>query len=163
MTRRRFVYSIYINAPAEKIFHALTDGPTTREYWFHENVSDWKIGSKWSHRRLDGSADDVVGTVLENDPPHRLVTIWAAPAAPDDPAQQSRVTFEIEPVGGVCRLTVTHDELPPDQLDDAASGWSSVLSSLKSLLETGKSLGDLWSGRHDQALRIFAAPHFTRP
>jgi uncharacterized protein YndB with AHSA1/START domain len=148
MPKQRFVYAIYINASPEKIFHALTDGPTTREYWLHENVSDWTVGSEWSHRRLDGSADDVVGKVVESDPPRRLVTTWAPPTAPDDPEQTSRVTFEIETVAGASRLVVTHDDLPADQLEDAASGWSSVLSSLKSLLETGRSLGDLWSGRH---------------
>src|SRR5258705_4688805 len=108
MPKQRFVYAIYIKASPEKIFHALTDGPTSGEYWFHENISDWKVGSKWVHRRLDGSADDVVVKVVESDPPRRLVTTWAPPSAPDDPNQTSRVTFEIETVAGVSRLVVTH-------------------------------------------------------
>jgi uncharacterized protein YndB with AHSA1/START domain len=148
MPKQRFVYAIYIKASPEKVFHALTDGPTTREYWFHENVSDWKPGSSWEHRRLDGSAADVVGNVVECDPPLRLVTTWAAPADRDDATKHSRVTFELKSVADTTRLVVTHDDLEPQMLDDASEGWSSVLSSLKSLLETGRSLGDLWAGRH---------------
>ena len=148
MAKERFVYAIYIAASPEKIFHALTDRKTSGQYWFHENVSDWKVGSMWEHRRLDGSASDVVGRVVESDPPRRLVTTWSPPGKLDDPAETSRVTFEIETVGAASRLTVTHDDLPPEQLADAAAGWSSVLSSLKSLLETGRSLGDLGGGRH---------------
>ena len=59
------------------------------------------------------------------------------------------MTFEIEPKGDVVRLVVTHDDLEPETLADVANGWASVLSSLKSLLETGQSLGDLWDGRHN--------------
>jgi uncharacterized protein YndB with AHSA1/START domain len=149
MTKQRFVYAIYIKATPEAVFHALTDGPTSREYWFHENISDWKPGSDWEHRRLDGSRADVVGKVVESDPPRRLVTTWAAPADRDNPDKYSRVTFDIEPKGDVVRLVVTHDDLEPEMVEPVSGGWSSVLSSLKSLLETGQSLGDLWDGRHN--------------
>jgi uncharacterized protein YndB with AHSA1/START domain len=149
MTKQRFVYAIFIRATPEAVFHALTDGPTSREYWFHENISDWKPGSDWEHRRLDGSRADVVGKVVECDPPRRLVTSWAAPADRDDVTKHSRVTFEIEPKGEVVRLVVTHDDLAPEMVEPVTGGWTSVLSSLKSLLETGRSLGDLWDGRHN--------------
>jgi uncharacterized protein YndB with AHSA1/START domain len=145
MSKQRFVYAISINAAPEKVFHALTDESTTREYWLHENISDWKPGSAWEHRRLDGSSVDVMGKVVECDPPRRLVITWVSPADRDDPAKYSRVTFQTEPVAGVTRLLVTHDDLPPEIYEDAAAGWSSVLSSLKSVLETGTSLGDLWT------------------
>ncbi len=148
MPKQKFVYAIFIRAAPEKVFHALTDGPTSRRYWFHENVSDWKPGSTWEHRRLDGSTVDVVGKVVEADPPRRLVTTWSRPADLDDPAKASRVTFQLEPVAGVTRLVVIHEDLEPRMVEDVSGGWSSVLSSLKSLLETGESLGDLWGGRH---------------
>jgi uncharacterized protein YndB with AHSA1/START domain len=80
---------------------------------------------------------DCVGRVLESSPPNRLVTTWAGPD--DEPhVEPSRVTFLIEPFGQIVRLTVTHENLP-DEADRnlAASGWSAVLSNLKSLLETG--------------------------
>jgi len=90
--------------------------------------------------RTDGSGiADVVGTVLETDPPHRLVLTFAAPDTDtpehDDP---SRVTFTIEPHGGIVRLTVAHEHLAGREEYDAISqGWPAVLANLKSLLETG--------------------------
>ncbi len=77
----------------------------------------------------------MVGEVLEAAPPHRLVTTWADAGSPE---AKTRVTFAIEPFGTIVRLTVTHEDLPDDeQAELAASGWSAVLSNLKSLLETG--------------------------
>jgi len=46
-------------------------------------------------------------------------------------------------VGDVTRLTLTHEDLAPGDLDDANTGWAKVLSSLKSFLETGRPLGAL--------------------
>jgi uncharacterized protein YndB with AHSA1/START domain/DNA-binding transcriptional ArsR family regulator len=136
-----FVYVIYIESTAEKVWHALTDADLTAEYWGHSNVSDWQVGSTWEHQRTDGTRTaDVVGTVVESAAPTRLVTTWAAPGA--EPADgPSRVTFDIQPHGEIVRLTVTHENLADEAERDAASaGWSAVLSNLKSLLETGSPL-----------------------
>jgi uncharacterized protein YndB with AHSA1/START domain len=77
--------------------------------------------------------------VLENTPPTRLVLSWAEPG---NPADQSRVTFELEPLEDMVSLRVTHAELNPDsQMPARVSwGWPRVLSSLKSFLETGQGL-----------------------
>ena len=50
------------------------------------------------------------------------------------------VTFDIEPVGEVVRLTVTQLNAPIDEkyLEGGRQGWPVILSGLKSLLETGK-------------------------
>jgi uncharacterized protein YndB with AHSA1/START domain/DNA-binding transcriptional ArsR family regulator len=130
-----FVYVTYIESTPERVWHALTDADVTAEYWGHRNVSDWQVGSAWSHRRTDGSEiDDVVGEVVEADPPRRLVTTWADPA---DPSVTSTVTFRIEAYGEIVRLTVTHTDLADAERGQAAAGWPAVLSNLKSLLETG--------------------------
>jgi uncharacterized protein YndB with AHSA1/START domain len=136
--RPAFVYVTYIESTPEKVWHALTDPDLTAEYWGHRNVSDWRVGSRWEHRRIDGSdVADVVGTVVESVPPKRLVSTWAGPDD-DRPVGPSRVTFDIEPYGEIVRLTVTHDNLTSDaEREGVASGWSAVLSNLKSLLETG--------------------------
>jgi uncharacterized protein YndB with AHSA1/START domain/DNA-binding transcriptional ArsR family regulator len=135
--RPDFVYTTYIQATPEAVWHALTDADVTAAYWGHANVSDWREGSRWEHRRIDGSGvADVVGTVVESDPPHRLVTTWADPEAPD--AEASTVTFEIEPGDDIVRLTVVHENL--DDFEGAAAGWAAVLANLKSLLETGRPL-----------------------
>ena len=53
-----------------------------------------------------------------------------------------RVTYDIEPIGMVCKLTVTHDQFPEGgpTLETVKEGWPEILSSLKSLLETGQAL-----------------------
>jgi uncharacterized protein YndB with AHSA1/START domain len=84
--------------------------------------------------------------VIESAPPRRLVLTWADPADEADVTRHSRVTFEIEPVRDVVRLTVTHDHLEPgsETHRKIMEGWPKVLSSLKSLLETGRPLPKLW-------------------
>jgi uncharacterized protein YndB with AHSA1/START domain/DNA-binding transcriptional ArsR family regulator len=133
-----YVYVTYIHGSAERVWHALTDADLTAEYWGHSNVSDWKPGSSWEHRRSDGSGiADVVGTVLEAVPPERLVLTFGDPNE-QRAAGPATVTFTIEPYEEIVRLTVTHENLA-DQADyDAvAAGWPAVFANLKSLLETG--------------------------
>ena len=147
MNKPQFVYVTYISTSPEKLWNALLDPKVTAKYWQHENVSDWKPGSKWEHRRSDKTgALDLVGKVVESSPPRRLVLTWAYPADAAREEKHSRVTFEIEPVGDVVRLTVTHDHLEDGSkmLKGITDGWPKVLSSLKSLLESGRPLPSLW-------------------
>ncbi len=149
MAKSSFVYVIYIAAKPEIVWKALLDGEFTRQYWGHENVSDWKPGSGWEHRRGDAKGPVVLlGEVLEARAPRRLVITWADPRDKASKERHSRVTFEIETVADMVRLTVTHDELPADSdmHDKISQGWPRVLSSLKSLLETGRPL-QTWAGR----------------
>jgi uncharacterized protein YndB with AHSA1/START domain len=139
----RPVYVTYIATTPDRLWDALTDPDLTAQYWGHRNVSGWRTGDRWEHQRPDGGAADLVGTILEVDPPRRLAHTWAWPVDADEPAHHSRVTFDIEPVGDVVRLTVTHEDLPPDQSEGTDRGWAKVLSSLKSLLETGRPLAAL--------------------
>ena len=143
MSKAKFVYVVYIAAAAERVWNALLEGEMTRQYWAHENVSDWKPGSKWEHRRFDQARTvDLVGEVVECVPPRRLVLTWAEPRDAADKAKHTRVTFELESVADMVRLTVTHDELQDgsEMQRKITNGWPRVLSSLKSLLETGRPL-----------------------
>lgn len=138
-----FVYVTYIRSTPEKVFEAIAQPEIARRYWGHENISDWKPGSDWQHVRAnDQRTVNVVGKVVEVVPPKRLVITWASPSRADDPAAYSRVTFEIAPYDGMVRLTVTHDELEAGSgmAKGIAQGWPIVLSSLKSLLETGQGI-----------------------
>ncbi len=147
MDRPQFVYVTYIATSPEKVWNALIDPKTTAKYWQHENLSDWKRGSKWEHRSSDTERTlKLVGKVIESSPPRRLVITWAFPADAAREEKHSRVTFEIEPIGDVVRLTVTHDQLEPgsEMLQGIMKGWPKVLSSLKSLLEVGRPLPKLW-------------------
>ncbi len=142
-----FVYVTYIDSTPEKVWKALLEPEMTLQYWQHENVSDWKPGSRWEHRRAGKRRQlDLVGKVIESKPPRRLVISWAAPDDEGDPKETSRVTFDIEPYRKVVCLTVTHDRLRPgsEMEKGITEGWPVVLSSLKTLLESGKALPKLW-------------------
>jgi uncharacterized protein YndB with AHSA1/START domain/DNA-binding transcriptional ArsR family regulator len=132
-----YVYVTYIRASAQQVWQALTDADLTARYWGHANVSDWQPGSSWEHRRVDGSGKvDVVGKVIETDPPTRLVITFED--SPDESREPSMVTFLVEPHHDIVRLTVTHENLPNQaMLNGISSGWPAVLANLKSLLETG--------------------------
>lgn len=147
MDKPQFVYVTYIATSPEKLWDALLDPGMTEKYWQHENVSDWRPGSRWEHRAFDEDRTvRLVGKVVEASRPRRLVLTWAFPADEAREAGHSRVTFEIEPVGDLVRLTVTHDRLEPDSemLRGITKGWPKVLSSLKTLLEVGRPLPSLW-------------------
>ena len=136
------VYVMYIDATPKRIFDAIVKPEFARQYWFHENVSDWKPGSSWEHRDGESGKAKIVGKVVECDPPSRLVITWAASAEAADPNAYSRVTFDIESMDGMAKLTVTHDQLVPGSSMEQGihNGWPRVLSGLKSFLETGKAL-----------------------
>ncbi len=136
--RPNYVYVTYIESSPERVWEALTDADLTAQFWGHSNVSDWQVGSRWEHRRPDGSGiADVTGTVLEAVPPRRLTMTFGPPGdAPEE--GPSRVSFEIEPFHEIVRLTVTHDNLADeDALKAISAGWPAVFANLKSLLETG--------------------------
>lgn len=138
-----FVYVTYIRSTAEKVFEAITQPGIARRYWGHENVSDWLPGSAWQHVRAgEPHTVELVGKVVESVPPTRLVITWANASQSDDPGAYSRVTFDIVSYEDMVRLTVTHDELEAGSgmANGIQKGWPIVLSSLKSLLETGQGM-----------------------
>jgi uncharacterized protein YndB with AHSA1/START domain len=142
MTREKtsFVYVTYITSTPEKVFDAITNPEIARQYWGHENVSDWTPGSKWAHiRDNDARSVQVVGEVVEVTPPNRLVITWAGASEADNPESYSRVIFEIDPHENGVRLSVSHIELEAGSgmAEGVSKGWPLVLSSLKSYLETG--------------------------
>jgi uncharacterized protein YndB with AHSA1/START domain len=114
-------------------------------------VSDWNVGSTWLHQDYDSGITDIEGKVVEIDVPQRLVLTWAGANEDLRDEKPSRVTFKIEPFLDVTRLRLTHDELKTGSkmLEGITAGWPSVLSSLKTLLETGSPLQmttKRWSG-----------------
>ena len=138
-----FVYVTYIRSTPEKVFEAITRPEVARRYWGHENVSDWQAGSGWEHVRANEERTvELVGKVVESTPPTRLVITWASASRAADPAAYSRVRFDIAEYEGMVRLTVTHDELETESAmaKGIQQGWPIVLSSLKSLLETGQGI-----------------------
>lgn len=143
MSKTEFVYTIYIKSTPQKVWDAITNPEFTRQYWGHNNVSDWKKGSIWQHVSIKDSAVNIEGEVLESTPPSRLVVSWYSPNNKDD---VSRVTYEIEALDGRVKLHVTHAELTKNSKMEAgiSKGWPVVLSSLKSFIETGEGF-DIWA------------------
>lgn len=141
MSKPSFVYVSYIRATPEEVWRALTDPAFTARYWAGTRVeSDWAIGSPVRLVAPDGTAD--TGAVLVFDPPRRLSYTWHVGFGPFEAEPDSRVTFEIETEGGDVKLTLTHDEFQAGSkvLEAVSTGWPSILSSLKTLVETGEPL-----------------------
>ena len=136
------VFEIYIRTTPERLWKAITDADTRSKYTFGmQVVSDWTTGSRFEMRHPRGAELLGEGTNLEVDPPRRLVQSMVALWGEDVKSEgTSRVTWEIEPVGDSCRLTVTHDQLREGANDQLYGGWPMILSGLKTWLETGELL-----------------------
>ena len=136
----RLIHEIFIRTTPERLFRALTDRELTRRYYILGSAvaSDWRVGSPYTYPYPNGEPM-IEGRVLEIDPPRRLVVSFH-PLFTEGEAGTSRVTHEIEPMGDVCRLTLIHDDLHGPGIDGIRTGWNQILSSLKSLLETGEPL-----------------------
>jgi uncharacterized protein YndB with AHSA1/START domain/DNA-binding transcriptional ArsR family regulator len=148
MDRPRHVFQVYIRTRPEQLWQAITDPEFTQRFFFETRLdSEMRAGAPLRYWNRDGKVV-VEGSVLEAEPPTRLVTTWSfrhrSDLAADPP---SRVTWEIEPLDNMCRLTLVHDEFPSETatFKSVVQGWPLVLSSLKSLLETGEPLPRLQS------------------
>ena len=135
------VYALFIRTTPEKLWQALTDGAVTKRYFYGEELhSQWNAGAEWHSTGPEGRRD-VEGTVLESDPPRRLVMTWHILYDPELSTELSRVTYLIEKKGEVCKLTATHDlSEAPRTAPHVQGGWPLILSGLKTLLETGDSM-----------------------
>jgi uncharacterized protein YndB with AHSA1/START domain len=142
MSKPEFVYVSYIETTPEKLWEALTSSEFSKRYWWDTSVvSDWKVGSPFS-LVLNGRTTDV-GEILEAEPPRRLSYSFRHilnEAARNE--RPSRVTFVLEAHGKLVKLTLTHEDFAETSviLDGISKGWPAIMSSLKSLLETGQPL-----------------------
>ena len=147
------VFEIYIRTTPERLWEAITDPQLRAKYSFGvETRSGWHTGSAYEAVHPGAGVKIAEGEVLEVDPPRRLVQSFNALWSDDVKAEgTSRVTWEIEPVGDSCRLTVVHDQLRDGAHDEIYGGWPMILSGLKTLLETGERLTTPGSLRYAEA------------
>lgn len=138
------VYTIYIAATPEKVWQALTSAEFSQRYFSGFAVEpELRVGGAFIVRAPDGSLH-ISGKVIECDPPKKLTVTWNVtwPGIVEK-LGPTLVTYEIEPAGDAVRLTMTeaHDRpISDDILSGGRQGWPAILSSLKSLLETGQPL-----------------------
>jgi len=154
MSKPEFLYVTYIKTTPEVLYRALTEPAFQRRYWGITIESDWQSGSAMTWEKAGIRQSDPEQVVLEADPFRRLSYRWHAFTPEWDKATSrlsdekladvtseplSRVTFELEPQGELVKLTVLHDDFEPGSsvAQMVSGGWPKVLSSLKTMLETG--------------------------
>jgi DNA-binding transcriptional ArsR family regulator/uncharacterized protein YndB with AHSA1/START domain len=157
MDKPSFVYTTYIRTTPERLWQALTDPVFTRRYWWRTTFqTDWQVGSTMTWNLFGVTIDDPEQLVLESDPYRRLAYTWhtltpevAETLELTEEAREriaaeprSKVTFELEPLGELVKLTVVHDGFEPGSLMASlvSEGWPRVLSDVKTLLETGETM-----------------------
>jgi uncharacterized protein YndB with AHSA1/START domain/DNA-binding transcriptional ArsR family regulator len=158
MTRPEFVYTTYINTPAEKLWQALTHPAFTSRYWGCTFDTDWREGSSYTLEQNGVRITDEHQRVLVSDPPRRLSYTWHtfSPEWAEAVGREagfseghiarlaaeprSKVTFEIDPVDDMVKLTVVHDGFEPGSsvLEGISQGWPRILAELKTLLESDR-------------------------
>lgn len=155
-----FVYTTYIRTTPERLWQALTEPAFTERYWSTTIDSDWTPGATMTWHTRGLAIADPEQVVVESEPYRRLSYTWHtftpewadAMSLGDDARnrlnaeRRSTVTFELEPLGDQVRLRVIHDDLEPDGLLGSlvSEGWPRVVANLKTLLETGETLPDVW-------------------
>lgn len=137
--KTQHIYEILIRTTPERLWNALTDGEVTQQYYYHSRAEGtWEPGSDYRYVNQDGGLD-ISGKVLESTPPTHLAMTFK-PHWNGDDAPVTRVTWDIEPMGAICKLRVTHDalEVGSPMVEEFKNGWTLILSGLKTLLETGE-------------------------
>ena len=158
MDRPTFAYTTYIKTTPERLWQALTDPAFTERYWRTSFATDWQVGSPMTWHMRGVTIADAEQVVLESEPYRRLSYTWhtltselAEVHGISDETRakvaeegRSKVTFEIEPLDELCKLTVVHDGFEADStmLELVSGGWPHVLSELKTLLETGETFAE---------------------
>jgi uncharacterized protein YndB with AHSA1/START domain len=137
------VYNIFIRTTPQKVWGALTQSAFTTKFFFGRTVeSDWKKGSPWKLLFPDGRTD-VEGEVLESDPPKLLKVTWRVDWLDEPKLGPALITYEIQEHGEIVQLTMTQhidSTIPRKYVKAGQMGWGAILSSLKSMLETGTAL-----------------------
>lgn len=142
-----FTYVTYIATTPETLWDALTSSAYTEKYFFGSKIeSEWKVGARVTYYR-EGEVTDF-GEILTYEPNHQLSYTWSyVHDQVSNREQPTTVTFKLKQYDSVVKLTVKHENLLPTDLVEEEdtfhgfnNGWPAIISNLKSLLETGKTL-----------------------
>ncbi len=133
------IHQIYIRTTPEKLWEALTRAEHTQKYFYGTSVrSSFEPGGPIEYIEPSG-VQGIVGEILASEPPKRLVFSFRFPNKKD---AATKVTYEIEPMGAACRLTVLHEGFlgETETFKSTSEGWKAIVSGLKTWLETGEQL-----------------------
>src|SRR4051812_6004827 len=148
-----FVYATFIRTTPEKLWEALTSGEFSQKYWFGFRFeAELRAGGTVRILPPKGMEQhgDHAGKVLVCEPNRKLVYTWQQNDTPEIAKKRhglSRVTYELTPMGVQVKFRLIHENLLPDDIEKnpntfkgVNNGWPAVVSSLKSLLETGEAI-----------------------
>jgi uncharacterized protein YndB with AHSA1/START domain len=141
MNKQRIFEVVYIKTTVAALWDGLTNPDVTQQYWYETRIeSDWQVGSKVLYIRNGAITDEHL--VLAVDRPHTLCHTFKPSFGEFKDEPPSRVTFSLSQSGEVSRLTVIHEDFPSQSkvFQACSDGWPSILSNLKTLLETGSPL-----------------------
>ena len=152
---------IFIAAPPERVFQAMTDPAETSQWWgqkgmyrITERKADFRVGGKYSSVgvREDGTSFRVDGEYLEIDPPRLLVHTWIASRSGSLKTivrwELSRSRFMACSIAVHKRLErarwsrVRHEGFAgaPKAAADHDQGWTRVLGWLQAFVEKGEAV-----------------------
>jgi uncharacterized protein YndB with AHSA1/START domain len=132
--------SVTINAPAAKVWDALTNPELIKQYFFGvEAESNWKEGSTIIYKgEWQGKTFEDKGIILKIEPGKMLVTnYWSGfSGLPNKPENYQKVTYELSEAAHKTTLAITQENIPTEKSrDDSEKNWDMVLDNLKQLLE----------------------------
>jgi uncharacterized protein YndB with AHSA1/START domain len=153
MEKAEFVYTTFIRTTPEKLWEALTSADFSEKYWFGFRFeAELKTGGRLRILPPKGMEQngDHAGEILICEPGRKLVYTWQQNDSPEIAKKRdglSRVTYELMPMGQMVKLRLIHENLLPEDVEQdpntfkgVNNGWPAVISSLKSLLETGEAM-----------------------
>jgi len=133
--------TITINAPAAKVWEALTTPALIKQYFFGVDVvTDWKVGSPIIYKgQWQGKSFEDKGKILKFEPEKLLVSTHWSPLSgvPDSPENYHTVTYELSQHGSNTQVTLTQDNnASEEEKADSERNWKMMLDGLKKLLES---------------------------
>ncbi len=133
--------STTIHAPVAKVWDALINPATIKQYMFGTNVvSDWKKGSpivwkgEWQGRKYEDK-----GVILDLQPQRKLSYSHFSPLSglPEKPENFHTVTFDLVDRGQQTLVALSQDNNADEkEREHSQKNWETMLTGLKKLLET---------------------------
>jgi uncharacterized protein YndB with AHSA1/START domain len=133
--------SVTINAPASKVWSALTNPSQIKKYLFGtEAVSDWKVGSPLLFRGVwEGKAYLDKGTILRAEPEKvfEYTYLSSFSGLPDVPQNYHTITCELTSKPGATDLRISQSNIQTEQAKKhAEENWGGVLKTMKEVVES---------------------------